>query len=42
VKLTPTALNSFRSLPPQFGHSVSESSVKACWMSNAVPHSVQR
>jgi hypothetical protein len=34
------AVKTLRSLPPQFGHSVSVLSVNACWMSNAVPHSV--
>lgn len=36
----PTALNSLRSLPPQFGHSVRESSVNACTTSSASPQSV--
>jgi hypothetical protein len=40
LKLTPMAVKTLRSLPPQFGQTVSESSVKACWMSKAVPHSV--
>jgi len=34
--------NTLRSLPWQVGHTVSEWSVKACWISNAVSHSVQR
>jgi len=42
LNVTPTALNSLRSLPPHDGHTVSESSVNACWMSKALPHSVQR
>jgi hypothetical protein len=35
LKVTPTALKTLRSAPPQFGQSVSESSVNDCWMSNA-------
>jgi hypothetical protein len=42
VKLTPTALNSLRSLPPQFGQTVRLSSVNSWWMSKAVSHTVQR
>jgi hypothetical protein len=42
LKVTPTGLKTLRSLPPQTGHSVSVSSVKACWMSKALSHSVQR
>jgi hypothetical protein len=42
VKLTPTAAKSFRSLPPQTGHSVRESSVNAWTMSKALPQTVQR
>jgi hypothetical protein len=42
LKVTPTALKSFRRRPEHAGHSVSVSSVKACWMSKASPHSVQR
>jgi hypothetical protein len=42
LKVTPTALNTLRSAPWQDGHSVSVSSVKACWMSKALPHWVQR
>jgi hypothetical protein len=42
VKLTPIDEYTLRSLPPQAGHSVRVLSVKACWMSKAVSHSVQR
>jgi hypothetical protein len=42
LNVTPTALKTLRSLPPQTGHTVSESSVNAWWMSNAFVHSVQR
>jgi len=42
LNVTPTAEKTLRSFPPQFGQTVSESSVKAWWMSNAVSHSVQR
>jgi len=40
LNVTPTALKILRSFPPQFGQTVSVSSVNACWMSKAVPHSV--
>jgi hypothetical protein len=40
LKVTPTALNSLRSLPSQVGHSVSDTSVNDCWMSNAVSQTV--
>jgi len=42
VKLTPIALKTLRRRPWQAGHSVIESSVNVCWMSNAFSHSVQR
>ncbi|ETD30506.1 hypothetical protein W823_25125 [Williamsia sp. D3] len=37
----PTLLNSLRSLPAHFGHSVSESSLKDCTMSKRLSHCVQ-
>jgi hypothetical protein len=39
LKVTPTAPNTLRRLPPQVGQTVSASSVNACWMSKAVPQS---
>jgi hypothetical protein len=42
LKVTPTALNTLRKTPPHTGQTVSESSVKAWWMSKALLHSVQR
>jgi hypothetical protein len=42
VNVTPMGENTLRSTPLQVGHTVRESSVKAWWMSKAVPHSVQR
>jgi hypothetical protein len=39
LKVTPTVPNTLRSEPPQFGHTVRASSVKACWMSKEVPQS---
>jgi hypothetical protein len=41
LKTTPTAPKTLRSLPPHWGQTVSESSVKACTMSNLWSHSVQ-
>jgi hypothetical protein len=38
----PTALNFFFSVPPQLGHSVNGSSLKACWASSSWPQSLQR
>jgi hypothetical protein len=42
LKVTPTGEKTLRRTPPQTGHSVSVASEKACLMSNALPHSVQR
>jgi len=39
LNVTPTAPKTFRSEPPQFGHTLRASSVKACWMSKAWPQS---
>jgi hypothetical protein len=41
LKTTPTALNCLRRLPPQLGHTVSESSLKDWTMSKAWPQSAQ-
>jgi hypothetical protein len=42
LKVTPIGEKTLRRTPPQAGHSVSEASVMDCWMSKALPHSVQR
>jgi len=42
LKVTPMVLKSFRRRPPHASQVVSASSVKAWWMSKALPHSVQR
>ncbi|MEY9851378.1 hypothetical protein ABH923_001056 [Leifsonia sp. EB41] len=39
MKVTPTAPNTLRSVPPQLGQTVSASSVNAWWMSKAWPQS---
>jgi len=42
LKVTPTGLNTLRSLPWQTGQTVSVSSVNDWTMSKALSHSVQR
>jgi len=39
--MMPAAEKTLRNLPPQFGHSVSASSLNFCTTSRGSPHSVQ-
>jgi hypothetical protein len=42
LKVTPTALNSLRSFPPQEGQTERLASENDCWMSKAFWQTVQR
>jgi hypothetical protein len=42
LKTIPTLLKTFRSRPPQAGHSVRDGSLKLCTASSGSPQSVQR